>query len=240
MRIPSKLDLELAMLARGWVVYTDGRLNICILRCTPGTLDLFDDMLCAWTSTSVMLAMRCTADPGKPSREHPSRRDGTAVWAEGQVVDGMVKGLHKGEYACLVPRIPIPVRRYLSVEDTHPTLSVSMSTQIHRANASRESAVVGAWSEGCPVVANPNDFAVLMAAIDDQITSKRTTFTVGCMSWPSSGTPPRPDLFALGDGYALVRGPDGTAVVHDIGGVHTGYTTLTKEAITWLWSAYRA
>ena len=190
MRIPTIPQLEAALAARGWVIHHErGRLNIVILRKVPGTLDEFDDMLVALftseTGSRDLWACRCTADPGKPALEHPKRRDGTAVWAVSQLVDGFGVGLHHGEYECLVPRVPVPVLRYTSIDDTTGTPSTSTLTQIHRANPARESTVVGAWSEGCCVVASPVDFARLMSL---QRMAQRCGWprvTVSCLAWPA-------------------------------------------------------
>lgn len=174
---------------RKWVVHYElGRLNIVILRATPGVLNAFDDMLCAIYTNAVggrsLFACRCTADPGKPSLEHPKRKDGTAVWAECQLVDGFMIGMHHGEYECFVPIVAVPVLRYSGLGDGTGTPSTSSSTQIHRANAQRESTVVGPWSEGCCVIANPQDYATLMNLGVAQVSTGRPRFTVSCMAWP--------------------------------------------------------
>lgn len=189
MRIPTVRQLEAALAERGWVVHNEPyRLNITVLRRTPGTLDAFDDMLCAfWTdgaSRRRLWACRCTADPGKPSRENPRRRDGTAVWAVCQVVDGMKLGKHKGDpnHDCLWPVAPIPVLRYTSVDDAEGTPSTSASVQIHRASAVRESTVVGPWSEGCIVIANPTDHKDFIRLCRSQSTPR---YTVAVMEWPA-------------------------------------------------------
>ena len=186
MTIPTVQELEAAFRARSWSVFRDGRLNIVILRRTPGVLDAFDDMLVVlyWHPKGWRLfACRCTADPGKPSRAKPRRRDGTAVWAECQLVDGFAIGKHHGEYDCLVPVVPVPVLRYTGLEDEVGDPSTSNATQIHRASATKESTAVGPWSEGCCVVANPADFARLMDLAVVQRHNGKARFTVSLMGW---------------------------------------------------------
>ncbi len=155
--------------------------HLVVLRNARGTLDAFDDMLLVLDGArEPSFACRCTADPGRPSREHPKRRDGTAVWAPGQVQNGLGFGRHHGEYECLVPLVPIPVDRYDGIDDLTPTRSSSTATQVHRASADHESSVVGAWSEGCIVVANPADFARVMELAK---ASGQTAFTVTLLAW---------------------------------------------------------
>lgn len=189
MRIPTIDQIEAALTERGWTIHREtARLNLVVLRKTPGTIDAFDDMLVVVYTLGggrKLWACRCTADPGKPSRERPKRRDGTAVWAVGQVVEGLVVGKHHGDYDCLVPAVPIPVLRYTSLDDTVGDPSTSTSTQIHRASAVKESTVVGPWSEGCIVVANPADFAYLMGLVRAQVETGRKRFTVSVLDWPA-------------------------------------------------------
>jgi hypothetical protein len=189
-KIPSVADLEAALAKRGWTIHREaGRLNIVALRRTPGTLDAFDDMLCvvytAGDGSRHLWACRCTTDPGRPSREKPKRRDGTAVVAVGQLVDGFGIGKHHGDYDCLVPVVPVPVLRYTSIDDAIGDPSTSNSTQIHRASATHESTVVGPWSEGCIVIANPVDFAALMGMAAAQVKTGHRRFTVAIVEWPA-------------------------------------------------------
>ena len=191
MRIPTPERIEAALTAKGWRFHREaGRLNIVVLRCTPGTLDAFDDMLVVVyrspDGATQLWAARCTADPGKPSREHPKRRDGTAVVAVCQLVDGFAIGKHHDDYFCLVPIVPVPVLRYTAIDDQVGDPSTSNATQIHRASASHESTVVGPWSEGCIVLANPVDFAVLMGMVHAQVADGFAKFTVSLLEWPAA------------------------------------------------------
>jgi len=181
--IPTPTELELALAGRGYRIHREpARLNIVVLRKTPGTVDAFDDMLCVLVDGRVW-ACRCTADPGKPSREHPKRRDGTAAVRVGQLVDGYKWGRHHDEYECLVPAVPVPVLRYTSLDDEVGDPSTSWTTQIHHASATRESTVVGAWSEGCIVVASPTDWAELMRLCHAQDLAHPGLFTVSVLDW---------------------------------------------------------
>ena len=123
-RLPSYEALRRQVVGLGLRWYDGGRawnLNLVLWRRVPGTLDAWDDLLlCAYRPTSslpVVATWRCTADPGKPSVEHPRRRDGTAQLAQGQHRGGFTFGMHHGDYRCLVPTRPLPVLRYRSAED---------------------------------------------------------------------------------------------------------------------------
>ncbi len=194
MRIPTIEEIEIALTSRGWRVHYDRkRLNIVILRKTPGSYEVFDDMLVVVYSDAngapKLFACRCTADPGKPIRLNPTRREGFGIWAESQQVDGFALGDHHpgtpGAYTCFRPQVPIPVLRYTSIDDTTGTLSTSTQSQIHRANAARESTVTGSWSELCTVVANPVDYAELIELALDQVSAGFPRFTVSLMAWPA-------------------------------------------------------
>jgi hypothetical protein len=178
MRIPSVAQLRTAFTAEG-LAWPTG-FHIVLLRNKNGKVDAFDDMLCAVNGDTLVAAMRCTTDPGKGPRTNPKNPKGCAVWAPGQVVDGLGWGKHHGDYVCFVPVKPIPVDRYDSLGDTTPTRSTSLSTQVHRASATHESTVVGAYSEGCVVVANPGDFDVLVAAARK---TGQTRFTPTLIEW---------------------------------------------------------
>lgn len=178
MRVPTIDQLQDSFAAKPypWPLAT----HVVVLRKAPGTLDAFDDMLLVCDSLNVLMACRCTADPGKPALENPRRKDGTAVILAGQHLDAFMFGKHHGDYDCLVPSRSIPVLRYTSPTDTVGDPSWSSSTQVHRANAAKESTVVGPWSEGCIVVANPNDFAKLMGYCRR---SGQPRFTLTLLEW---------------------------------------------------------
>lgn len=157
MKIPTPAAIAAAFDAMGYPMPLG--VHVVLLRNARGKVDAFDDMLLVMRGGDELLhACRCTTDPGKGPRQNPKNPKGCAVWAPGQVVDGLGFGKHHGDYECLVPVKPILVDRYDSLTDATPTRSTSSTTQIHRASAVRESTVVGAWSEGCTVVANPAEF----------------------------------------------------------------------------------
>lgn len=180
-----------AMKAKGYAVFEGAKqpdLNVVGLRNPHGTLDAFDDAVCAFHRSILtgwaFYIWTATLDPGKPSIEKPTRSDGTAVMAVGQTRGAFTFGMHHGEYECLSPAVPIPVLRYKSAADYATgkgTPSTSSSTQIHHASSSHTSTVVGPWSEGCAVFASAVDFAELMKLCHKQTSAglgDRFTWTV--------------------------------------------------------------
>lgn len=176
-----------------WFSATGYDLNLIALRSVPGTLDAFDDWIgCVYVDEKRVRHAewwKCTTDPGKPSILTPKRSDGTAVIQSGQHRGAFKFGLHHGDYECLVPAQAIPVwrdgNRNDRIEYGPPSIdSTSSTTQIHRANAARESTVVGAWSEGCIVIADPADFARLMELAKlQEANGNGNTFTLTLLDW---------------------------------------------------------
>lgn len=182
--------------AAGYRVFTTPRsLNLVLLRRVPGTIDAFDDMLIGMTLSEAgvwgVRPWRVTADPGRPSIEHPTRRDGTAQIAEGQHRGAFIRGYHHPgtpeQYECLVPAKAIPVLRYKSAADFEAgrgAPSQSTSTQIHHASATHESTTVGPWSEGCVVHASIETFAEMMWLCHDQERAGLgSTFSLTILPW---------------------------------------------------------
>lgn len=204
MQIPSFSDVVRAMEARSYEVFRGKRapdVNLVGLRAVPGTIDTFDDLLLTfWRDPAspegedrwLGSAWPCTLDPGKPSLEHPSRADGTADMAIGQVRHAFKRGWHHpgtaGAYPCLVPALPIPVNRYRTLADFllgKGELSSSWSTQIHHANSVHPSTIVGAWSEGCCVLADARHLSELLAIYDRNVAAHNgDTLTITIIEWP--------------------------------------------------------
>lgn len=200
MKAPTVDQIIAAMLARSHAVFRRGKhaknVNLVGLRAIPGTLDAFDDLTCLFweedDGTWTLEAYACTLDPGKPGLEHPTRSDGTAMMAAGQTRGAFKFGTHHpgtdGAYECLVPVSVIPVIRFHSVADFEAgngTRSASNATQIHHANSQHPSTVVGAWSLGCDVIADPLEFAEFMEHChDSEAEGNGSTFTWTILDWP--------------------------------------------------------
>lgn len=115
----------------------------------------------------------CTTSPGRAQLEFGLEK-GTAIVKPGQYIDAWALGLHKGQYEALVQVKPITVYRdrnkdfcldYIR-EDTG-----LFGINIHRANARITSKIVGNWSAGCQVLANPKHFSQLMKLVREQHSS---------------------------------------------------------------------
>lgn len=167
-------------------------LNLIVLRSAPGTLDHFDDVLCAAylddTLTPHVAVWPCTADPGKPSVQAPRRADGTAQLALGQHLGAFRLGQHKGAYPCLVSSRPLPVVRYRSAEEYAAgagTVSTSTGIQVHHAGH-RAPERVGPWSEGCVVLQHPEHLGELLGLCEAQIAGGwGETFSLSVLAWAS-------------------------------------------------------
>lgn len=164
MEAPSAGALVRLMRARGFRLFEGGAydLNLVVLRTVPGDVDAWDDWLCVlYRDTAqgpwVLVALECTADPGKLALEQGRNPEGVAIIQEGQHRGAYTFGRHKGKYRCLVPRRPIPCWRDANrdaVRDLGTNPSNSALLQIH-AGPKSKTQPVGLWSEGC--VALPMD-----------------------------------------------------------------------------------
>ena len=117
---------------------------------------------------------KCTTDPGLYWRANPSRIAGTAILVPGQYRGCWQLGLHQGRYEALRQCAPVKVYRDGNrdhILDFHPhTIEEGIfGINIHRSNSRRESTQVDKWSAGCQVLANPDDFAMLLELCHKQI-----------------------------------------------------------------------
>ena len=175
----------------GFAVFDRGQwnLNIVIARSPNGRPNVFDDWIhvCylrqdAWRED----IFRCTADPGQYWLGRPMRTAGTAIWKHPQQSRGAFQiGKHRGEYDCLRQQKPITVWRDANRDDVHDMGGAdheAWAIQIHRASAYRTSTVVGKWSAGCCVIADPAAFGVFMGLCRlQQSAGWGKSYTVTCL-----------------------------------------------------------
>lgn len=152
-----------AMGKKGYVVYSNGKLNLVGIRLNHAVTNRFDDELVAFT-TDGGVSMDCTTDPGSYYMTYPMSDRGTAVLAPGQYVAAYRLGKHKG-YDAIVQARPVTVYRDWKdngkLDYTNPETGM-FGINIHRANAVVRSKQVDRWSAGCTVVADPTDFSHLL------------------------------------------------------------------------------
>ncbi len=159
-----------AMTARGFVYNKrDFELNLVGIRRITSA-NTFDDMLAVffWANNREFLFLfPMTTDPGFVCRQNPVHTAGCAVLVPGQYANAWQIGLHRNQYPALVQCAPVTVwrdnNRDTVLDETSPLDTGIFGINIHRANAEHESQQVDSWSAGCQVLANPQDFGVLMA-----------------------------------------------------------------------------
>ena len=154
-------------------------LNIVGIRSKDARSNKFDDWMAVFYrmhSEWTLNLMACTTDPGIYWREHLFQVEkgkvpfkvakGSAILKEDQYKDTYKLGKHHG-YAALVQQKSVVVYRDKNLDRTldfnDETLEyIPSSINIHRAGKQNTSINVDKWSAGCQVVADPNQFKMLM------------------------------------------------------------------------------
>lgn len=108
----------------------------------------------------------CTTQPGIYYLNNPLHIAGTAVMIPGQYIGVYSIGLHKN-YTALRQVKPIRFNRdndkdSLAETDNGNLIEEVIYANIHRANATKRSWLVGKWSAACQVLADPDDFDELI------------------------------------------------------------------------------
>ena len=164
-------QLQSAMLAKGYRVFTQGDYNVNIIGIRHlSKKDTFDDELyVAYPLHGSMVVRRyaCTTEPGLESLLHPVNTAGTAILVPGQYRGMWKVGLHQGKYKALVQNTPVKVYRDNDRDteyDMHPdTIQMGVfGINLHHASAVRDSQTVGMWSAGCQVIQKLSDFQEAM------------------------------------------------------------------------------
>lgn len=169
----------------------DFELNVVGLRLQTAA-NLFDDVLAIffWANNREFLFLfPCTTDPGFYYRKNPVAANGCAVLVPGQYAGAWQIGLHRNQYPALVQCAPVTVwrdnNRNTQLDENCPIETGVFGINIHRANAVHESQQVDNFSAGCQVLANPQDFAVLMALAEKHraLYGNRFTYTLLPENW---------------------------------------------------------
>lgn len=145
-------------------------LNLIAVRSSDATPDVFnDDFYIIWKYDGRWNALnfKCTTEAGLYYLKHPMNPKGTAIIKPGQYPGMWELGLHQGKYQVLVQKRPATVIRDFNRDDTFDYNSGREEVGLyglncHRSNANIESILVNKWSAGCQVLANPDEYKILM------------------------------------------------------------------------------
>ena len=173
MNHPTLDNVQDAMVRKGYAWFTGHEsINLVGIRHPDERSNKFNDwMTCTWCDDYGHWTFRrwpCTTDPGVYYRENPLNVRGSAIMAPGQYRGAYTLGTHKG-YNAIVQAKPVSVWRDNNKDETLDWDGVTSTglygLNIHRAHASRTSGNVDRWSAGCQVLANPHDYAELLAIV---------------------------------------------------------------------------
>ena len=182
-------DLVRTLQKKGYAVFENDakpfNLNIVGIRSADPKPNVFNDLLCVFWKYQgrwSMIQMDCTTESGLHWLENPLNSKGTAILKEGQWRGMWGLGLHQGKYKALKQVKPITVIRDFDKDGEYDYDSGREETGLfgincHRANAKRESVVVGKWSAGCQVVQNPHEFDVLVKLCEEAAEVHGNSFT---------------------------------------------------------------
>lgn len=146
-------------------------LNILGIRADSIIPNRFDDEIHTFfknnTNQWVHYIFPATTDPGTYWLRSPMHPQGTAILMQGQYKDAYQIGLHRGQYYALVQRNPVTVIRdydrnaILDFQNGRKDTGL-FGINIHRASLNGTTKTVDNYSAGCQVLANINDFNLLM------------------------------------------------------------------------------
>ncbi|MFS1525818.1 hypothetical protein ACL7TT_17180 [Microbulbifer sp. 2304DJ12-6] len=186
MKQPNYAQLQTAIDRKGYRFFQQGdfNLNLIGIRSADTCANRFNDHLAvAWSfhGTPHCLIFPATTDPGGYWRENPVQVNGTAILVPGQYAGLWQLGLHRGQYRALVQRAPARVYRDNNrdrVLDFDGSIEGGLfGINCHRASANHTSQQVDRWSAGCQVLANPLDFALLIALCERAAQNWGSQFT---------------------------------------------------------------
>lgn len=148
----------------------DNNLNLVGIRASDLNSNAFNDVLAVLyyqNGRETMHLFDCTTDPGLFWRENPAHTAGTAIMKPGQYRGLWHIGTHRGQYFALKQKCAADFYRDNNRDETlnlnGPVHNAIIGANCHRASAVNKSTQVNKWSAGCQVLANPNDFNLLMA-----------------------------------------------------------------------------
>lgn len=152
----------------GGVVFTDPYLlNLVAIRDLDNP-DEWNDLLIYFyyddmNKVHVTYVDEFTTDPGLKYLKNPINSSGTAIVVEGWYRKLWKLGKHKGKYDALVQNTPVKVYRDYNRDSRFDTNIASIETgmfgiNLHHASQYNSAEEVGAWSAGCQVIRNFDDW----------------------------------------------------------------------------------
>lgn len=165
------------------------QLNILGIRADTITPNRFDDEIHVFFKNNanqwIHYIFPATTDPGTYWLKSPMHPQGTAILMQGQYKDAYQIGLHRGQYYALVQRNPVTVIRdydrnaILDFQNGKKDTGL-FGINIHRASINGTTKTVDNYSAGCQVLANINDFNLLMQLAEKhrQLYGNNFTYTL--------------------------------------------------------------
>lgn len=156
----------------GYVFFDSGdyNLNLIGVRAPSRRPGLFDDrLLVAFRQAGqpIVFSMALTTDPGASYLSTPINSDGAAILKPGQYRGMWEIGLHRSKYSALVQRGVCTVYRDTNRDDTlddGPSEQTGhFGINLHHARDVGITTDVGNWSAGCQVLADHEEFDLVMA-----------------------------------------------------------------------------
>lgn len=147
----------------------DYNLNLVGVRSDDNRSGQFNDRLMVafkQHGAELCFSFAFTTDPGVYWRENPMHVDGTAVVVPGQYRGLWRIGSHQGLYEALTQTKRVTVARdnnrdsVAEIDGEHQTGIFGIN--LHRAHQRKKIKEVEKWSAGCQVVADPDEYAILM------------------------------------------------------------------------------
>jgi len=156
-----QLKGEFARLGYMWLPFM-----IIGIRSKADAPDKFDDLMCLVENDNLTW-FNCTTNPGRHWLKNLLNPKGAALLKPNQYVNTWKLALHQGKYLALCQRKNVVVYRDGDKDDFSEETGITetglFGINIHRANPSLISKIVGTFSAGCQVLNNPIDFNYLMS-----------------------------------------------------------------------------
>lgn len=164
-------QLKRVVESQGYVWFAGGDLDLNLIgvRTNDKKSNAFNDFFfVAYLEDGIekVLCFDCTTDPGLYYRNNPINVLGTAILKAMQHRRCWRLGMHKGKYPALVQVAPMTVHRDNNKDnklDEGNEDTGFFGLNCHNANKQRKSTLVGKWSAGCQVIADPDDHDQLIA-----------------------------------------------------------------------------